>query len=140
MTIAVVDRAKIIEALTALRDEHGFDNLADLTAVDHQGFPGDAPPGRFCVVYNLCRYKDDAQIRVKAYLPEEDPTIASATPVWPAAGWAEREAFDLMGITFKDSPDLRRILLPDEYKHHPLRKDYPVKGLGEREDFETYHR
>lgn len=135
--IAVVPREKIVEALTHLRDQEGFDCLMDLTAVDakDQGLPG-----RFAVVYNLCSFKHHKRFRVKAFVPEEDPSIASAVPVWPAAGWAERETFDLFGIKFTGHPDLRRILLPETFVHFPLRKEYPFRGLGERDTFEKYFR
>lgn len=138
-TVAVVPRERILPALTHLRDAHGFDCLVDLTALDFRGYP-DAKPGRFCVVYQLNSFKTDESIRVQAFLPEAEPEIDSAVGVWKAAGWAEREAFDLMGIRFKGHPDLRRILLPESFRHHPLRKEYPVQGLGERDAFEKYHR
>ena len=137
--IAHVPREKIIEALTHLREQEGFDCLLDLTAVDLEGYP-DPAPGRFAVVYELYSFAKNARCRVKTFLPADDPRLRSATAVWPGAGWAEREVFDLMGIRFEGHPDLRRILLPEGFEHHPLRKEYPVQGRGERDGFERYYR
>lgn len=137
--IATVPRDRIAEALAYLRDQEGFDALIDLTAVDYQGYP-DPMPGRYAVVYELCSTASNARLRVKTFLPADDPSVSSATAVWPGAGWPEREVFDLMGIRFEGHPDLRRILLPETFVHHPLRKEYPVQGLGERDSFERYYR
>ncbi len=132
---AHVRRGRILEILRTLRDECGFDGLTDLTAVDYlnQGMPE-----RFSVVYNLNSFKTNTRTRVKAFVPEDDPSIDSAGPLWKAAPWAEREVYDLFGIVFRNHPDLRRILLPDGYEGHPLRKDYPLTGRGERMDFPRY--
>jgi NADH-quinone oxidoreductase subunit C len=130
-----VKRDRIVEILKTLRDECGFDMMSDLTAVDYlnQGMPE-----RFCVVYNLYSVKDNVRTRVKAWVPEADASIDSASPLWRAAPWAEREVWDLMGITFKGHPDLKRIQLPENYEGHPLRKDYPLTGRGERMNFPRY--
>ncbi len=132
---AHVKRDRIVELLRFLRDECGFDALADLTAVDYlnQGMPE-----RFCVVYALYSFRHNSRTRLKAFVPEGDPEIESAAPLWKAALWAEREVFDMYGIRFRKHPDLRRILLPDDYEGHPLRKDYPLTGRGERMDFPRY--
>jgi len=132
---ANVRRDRILELLRALRDEHGFDMLTDLTAVDYLN---QGQPERFCVVYNLYSFKTNARTRVKAFVPEGDPAIDSASPLWKAAPWAEREVYDLYGIVFRGHPDLKRILLPETYVGHPLRKDYPLTGRGERMDFPRY--
>ena len=130
-----VKRDRIHDILLALRDEYGFDMLTDLCGMDYldQG-----EPERFAVVYNLYSFATNERFRIKAFLPESDPTIDSAFDIWKAAPWAEREAWDLMGIRFNNNPDLRRILLPEEYEGHPLRKDYPVRGHGERQNFPRY--
>lgn len=133
----VVPRQKAVEALTFLRDECGFDGFVDLTAVDLQGR---GAPGRFAVVYSLYSYPNRRRIRLKAFLPGDDPTIDSACGVFPGADWAEREVYDLFGIRFKGHPGLKRIQLPEWFEHHPLRKDYPIEGLGERDRFERYYR
>jgi NADH-quinone oxidoreductase subunit C len=132
---AHVRRDRILELLRFLRDECAFDVLTDLTAVDYlnQGLPE-----RFCVVYNLYSMRESVRTRLKAFVPEGDATIESAAPLWNAAPWAEREVYDLFGIVFKSHPDLRRIVLPDGYEGHPLRKDYPLTGRGERMNFPRY--
>ncbi len=130
-----VKRDRIHDILQTLRNEHDFDMLTDLCGMDYldQG-----EPERFAVVYNLYSFTTNERFRVKAFVPESDPTIDSAFDIWKAAPWAEREAFDLMGIRFNNHPDLRRILLPEEYEGHPLRKDYPLRGHGERQNFPRY--
>ena len=130
-----VKRDRILDILRLLRDEGGFDCVMDLSAVDYlnQGMPE-----RFCVVYNLFSFKTNARARVKAFVPEADPWIESASALWKAAPWAEREVWDLMGITFRNHPGLKRIMLPESYEGHPLRKDYPLTGRGERMNFPRY--
>jgi NADH-quinone oxidoreductase subunit C len=130
-----VKRERAVDILRTLRDECGFDMLSDITAVDYlnQGMPE-----RFCVVYNLYSVKDNVRARVKAWVPEADPIIDSASALWRSAPWAEREVWDLMGIKFKGHPDLKRIQLPENYEGHPLRKDYPLTGRGERMNFPRY--
>jgi len=130
-----VKRDRIVDVLRTLRDECGFDLLTDLTAVDYlnQGMPE-----RFAVVYNLYSVKDNVRTRVKAWVPESDPTIDTASALWKSAPWAEREVWDLMGLKFKGHPDLKRIQLPENYEGHPLRKDYPLTGRGERMNFPRY--
>ena len=130
-----VKRDRIVDVLKTLRDECGFDMLTDLTAVDYlnQGMPE-----RFAVVYNLYSLKDNVRTRVKAWVPESDPTIDTASTLWRSAPWTEREVWDLMGLKFKGHPDLKRIQLPENYEGHPLRKDYPLTGRGERMNFPRY--
>jgi NADH-quinone oxidoreductase subunit C len=105
-----------------LRDEPGldFEMLMDVTAVDYLG-----QEPRFEVVYHLYSLKRNHRVRIKARLPEAAPEIASLVELWPSANWMEREVWDLYGIRFSGHPDLRRILLYDEFEGHPLRKDYP---------------
>jgi NADH-quinone oxidoreductase subunit C len=133
------ERGNSLQVLRALRDdpEFSFDCLMDLTAVDwlNQGMPE-----RFCVVYNLYSFRDNAYFRVKVWVPEEDPLIDSACGLWKSAPWAEREVFDLYGIEFEGHPDLKRLVLPEYYTGHPLRKDYPLTGAGERDHFPKYNR
>ncbi len=131
-----VKRDRITDILRLLRDREGFEVLLDLTAVDYLN---QGQPERFTVVYNLGSFQDPARrTRVKAWVPEGDPTIESASAIWKAAPWAEREVYDLFGIVFKNHPDLKRLLLPEAYVGHPLRKDYPLTGRGERMDFPRY--
>jgi NADH-quinone oxidoreductase subunit C len=123
---ALVAAPRVVEALRFLRDQRGleFDMLADLCAVDYLGYPGRDGP-RFEVVYHLLSSKHLHRVRVKAGVPEVPCQIDSCVEVWPAANWLEREVFDLYGIRFRNHPDLRRLLLYEEFEGHPLRKDYP---------------
>jgi NADH-quinone oxidoreductase subunit C len=130
-----VKRERVLDILRHLRDSEGFGVLTDLTAVDYLN---QGQPERFCVVYQLLSMADQRRTRVKAWVPEADPAIESAAELWKAAPWAEREVYDLYGITFKNHPDLKRIMLPEAYQGHPLRKDYPLTGRGERMDFPRY--
>jgi NADH-quinone oxidoreductase subunit C len=134
-----VQPAGILAALRMLRDdpEFGFDLLSDLFGMDY-GTEGRTTPARFAVVYHLTSLPHRRRLRVKAFLPEEAPEIDSAAGLWPSAEWMEREAYDLFGIRFRNHPDLRRILLPEGYDGHPLRKDYPLQGRGERNAFPKY--
>jgi NADH-quinone oxidoreductase subunit C len=100
-----------------------FEFLADVTAVDlHPNEP------RFEVIYHLLSIEKNARLRLKVRLPGSDPRVESMVPVWPAANAFEREVFDLFGIVFEGHPYLRRILMPEDWQGHPLRKDYPVQG------------
>jgi NADH-quinone oxidoreductase subunit C len=123
---AVVDPARLVEVMRFLRDDEAtaFEMLMDLTAVD---LLGRAEP-RFEVVYHLYSVARGHRLRVKARVPEPEPRVASVTPVWPGANWMEREVWDLYGIRFEGHPDLRRLLLYEEFEGHPLRKDYPKTG------------
>ena len=100
-----------------------FNRLSDLTAIDYLDLGGDP---RFAVVYHLMSRSNLARLRVRAQVPEDDPSIASVTGLFPSANWPEREVYDLFGITFVGHPDLKRILLPDDWDGYPLRKDYPI--------------
>jgi NADH-quinone oxidoreductase subunit C len=119
---ALVKRERIVEIMTFLRDDPAlkFDFAMDLTGVDYLG---ETP--RFEVVYHLYSLGKKARVRIKARIPEEDPSIDSVVGVWTGMNWYEREAFDMYGITFNGHPDLKRILLYEEFQGHPLRKDYP---------------
>ena len=121
----VVDRDAIGQVLALLRDhpELRFDRLADLTAVDYLDL-GREP--RFAVVYHLMSRSSLARLRVRALVPEDDPLIASAVPLFPMANYPEREVYDLFGIAFSGHPYLKRIMMPDDWDGHPLRKDYPI--------------
>ncbi|MCA9740614.1 NADH-quinone oxidoreductase subunit D [candidate division KSB1 bacterium] len=122
--VYVVDRTRITEVCQFMRDqaEPNFSILMDLTAVDYLKL--NHKP-RFAVIYHLFSLSNNQRVRIKAYVPENDPIIASVTHLWAGANWYEREVWDMFGIKFKGHPDLRRILMYDEFKGHPLRKDYP---------------
>jgi NADH-quinone oxidoreductase subunit C len=121
--IVTVSREAALKVLRALRDgpEFGFDFLIDLTAVDWMG-----REPRYEVVYQLKSTTRNHRLRVKVPVPGADAWAASAVELWKSADWLERECYDMFGITFKDHPDLRRILMYDSFVGHPLRKDYPV--------------
>lgn len=121
------------------RDALGFDFLTDVTAVDTLQMEEEQPE-RFQVVWNLANLKQNALLLVKAYVPEDDPVAPTASDIWPAANWAEREVYDMFGIEFSNHPNLIRLLMPAEYSGHPLRKDYPLRGRGERDNFPVIRR
>ncbi len=130
-----VKRDRILDIVKMIRDEAGYDMLTDLTAVDYlnQGMPE-----RYAVVYQFYSVKENLRTRVKAWVPEADPLIDSVSSLYRSAPWAEREVWDLMGLKFKGHPDLKRLMLPENYEGHPLRKDYPLTGRGERMNFPRY--
>lgn len=154
-TTLVVDPARLLEACAHLRDEAGFNVLADIAAADYLGWgelgvagyigtaggrdlnaPGSqgfarrpAPkPKRFAVNYQLLRLADDsARVRVKVWL-DDGESVPSVVSLWPTADWHEREAYDMLGIPFEGHPNLTRILMEADWEGHPLRKDYPIGG------------
>jgi len=128
-----VPRASLYDALYLLQQEWGFDLLVDITCVDYLHYRGATE--RFGLVYLLCNTRDNLRLTVRAMLSEPDLTVPTVTSLWEAANWLEREVFDMFGIHFAGHPDLRRILLPPEFTAHPLRKDYPLQGRGERHNF-----
>lgn len=128
----------LLPLMTALKAEHGFDLLSDVAGVDYLNYP-DATD-RYAVVYNLANTKTAERLVVKAYANDPDPSVPSVVPLWEGADWMEREVFDLFGVDFPGHPDLRRILMPDGFDGHPLRKDYPLRGYGERHNFESVTR
>src|SRR3989338_1918154 len=128
--VAQVKPAAVPEIARFLHDdpESSFDMLSDVLAVD---YPEDED--RFEVIYLLKSLPRNHRLRLKARLPEDNPTIPTVTTVWHAANFLEREVYDLMGITFAGHPDLRRILMPEDYDEgYPLRKDFPTEGRGWR--------
>jgi NADH-quinone oxidoreductase subunit C len=120
-----VERSLIREACYLLRDDGDcpFNYLADVTCVDW--FPSEP---RFEVVYHLLSIPKKERVRLKVRLDGGSPALDSVTPVWPSANYFEREVFDLFGVRFAGHPYLRRLLMPEDWEGHPLRKDYPVEG------------
>lgn len=117
---------QLLAVLQALRDQHGFDMLVDATAIDWA--EGTSP--RFTVVYHLLSTTHHGYLRVAAHCAsDEEPAMPSACGLWAAANWHERETYDMFGIKFTGHPDLRRILMWDEYPHFPLRKEFPLAGI-----------
>ena len=151
----MVDPARLVEACTYLRDELEFRFLSDVSAADYLGWgegsaagyygtasgrdinaPGSQAlarvpaqkPKRFAMNYHLLRLEQEApRVRVQVWL-DDGETLESVVPVWPTADWHEREAWDMMGIRVEGHPNLKRILLEDDWEGHPLRKDYPLGG------------
>jgi NADH-quinone oxidoreductase subunit C len=160
MVTVVVPREKIVEVCTFLRDEPTlrYDMLFDLNGVDYLNFPG--AKHRFAVNYGLLSIANNNRLWLKVFLdPERDTSpgtdwrdekvvekgdpglkIDSVCGVWPGAEWMEREAYDMFGFIFVGHPDLRRILTWNGYGSYPLRKDYPLRGIGERENYKIVTR
>jgi NADH-quinone oxidoreductase subunit C len=126
---AVVTAEGIVDALRFCRDEPdlGFDMLMDLTAVDYLKYPGREDGPRFDVVYHLYSVTHNHRVRLKVPVEQDAPSVPTATALWPIANWLEREVWDMYGIRFDGHPDLRRLLLYEEFVGHPLRKDYPME-------------
>ncbi len=135
--ITKVERAHAL--LLHLRDALGFDFLADVTAIDYLRWPSETPE-RFAVVWNLINTAENVRMIVQAYVSEDDPVAPTVSDVWPAANFAEREVYDMYGIEFSDHPNLVRLLMPIDYSGFPLRKDYPLRGRGERDNFPVIRR
>ena len=131
----IVKAADHIAAAGRLRDDPAlqFDTLIDLCGVDYQHYGEGAWTGlRFAAVIHLLSVQQNWRVRVRTFCPEDDfPVVDSVTGIWPAAGWFEREAFDLFGIVFEGHADLRRILTDYGFVGHPFRKDFPVSGYVE---------
>jgi NADH-quinone oxidoreductase subunit C len=117
-----VPSENIVEAIAAIRDA-GFNAFVDMTAVDW--LPSDP---RFQLTYHILSHGLKQRVRIKTWISEADPAIESITSVFPGANYYEREVFDLFGVRFEGHPNLRRIMMPEEWVGHPLRKDYPVEG------------
>ena len=124
MTI-ILDRSAIREACALLKEDPAcpFNFLADVACVDW--YPAEL---RFVVVYHLLSIPNKERVRLKVRLNSSSPAVDSITSVWPAANYFEREVYDLFGVRFNGHPYLRRILMPEDWEGHPLRKDYPVEG------------
>jgi NADH-quinone oxidoreductase subunit C len=160
MVTVVVPREKIVDVCAFLRDEPSlhYDLLTELNGVDYLNYPG--ATHRFAVNYGLVSVNHNTRLWLKVFLdPEQDTSpghdlpdtqavergdpglrIDSVCGVWPGAEWMEREAYDMFGIVFVGHPDLRRIMTWSGYGSYPLRKDYPLRGIGERENFKIVTR
>lgn len=131
---ARVKAAHMLEIARFLHDDPrlAFDHITDVCSAD---YPDD--PERFEVIYHVLSLPHGVRLRIKARVTEDHPVIASVVSVWKGAEFMERETYDLMGIQFSGHPDLRRILMPDDYTEgYPLRKDFPLRGRGWRDTFE----
>jgi NADH-quinone oxidoreductase subunit C len=125
---AVLAREGLVPALSLLRDDAAlrFDLLVDITAVDYLKYPGREDGPRFDVVYHLYSTVHNHRVRLRVPVEEDDARVPTATGLWPIANWLEREVWDMFGIRFTDHPNLKRLLLYEEFHGHPLRKDYPI--------------
>ncbi len=131
----VVTREHLVAVCRLLLEDPmlDFDLLTDVCSVD---FPNEAP--RFEMVYQLYSLEQNHRLRIKARVPEDDCCIDSVCALWQSANFMEREVFDMMGISFNGHPDLRRILMPEDYEEGwPLRKDFPVEGRGWRDNLDN---
>ena len=147
----IVEPKDLHEVLHFLRDDARtrYVFLADVAGIDYLNYPA-KPIGRFAVLYNLIAFERDDRFFVKVFVDPSLPTdgivndpalmVDSVCDLWPGAEWPEREVFDMFGIRFRNHPDLRRILTWEEYPAHPLRKDYPLRGQGEREMYKIIDR
>jgi NADH-quinone oxidoreductase subunit C len=124
---------RLFDMLQCLKEEAGFDQLAELGAADYLNYPG--ARDRFGLWYILVNITTGERIIIRTFLNEPNLDIASVFSLWKGADWMEREVYDMYGIVFIGHPDLRRILMPEEFTSFPLRKDYPLRGRGERHNF-----
>jgi NADH-quinone oxidoreductase subunit C len=129
----IVARDQLLEVMRSLKGDHGFDLLVDVTCVDYLNYRDAA--NRFGLVYLLANTATNERLTVRVYLNEPNLTVPTMFDLWKGADWLEREVFDMFGIVFDGHPDLRRILMPEEFTAFPLRKDYPLQGRGERHNF-----
>ncbi len=136
-TCIIIPPDRLVEVMRFLHDDErcAFEQLCDLTCVDYLNFPKSRD--RYGVTYMIQSVTLGHRLWVKCFANDPEPCVPSVTSIWNGAEWTEREVFDLYGVTFTDHPDMRRILTWDGFKAHPLRKDYPLRGLGERENFEV---
>jgi NADH-quinone oxidoreductase subunit C len=135
-----VPAKRLVEVMTFLREDlrTRFEQLCDLTCVDYLSFP--EARDRFGVIYSLLSLSLEHRLWVKCFVNDPDPQVPSVTGVWRGADWLEREVYDLFGIRFAGHPDLRRLLTWEGFPAYPLRKDYPLEGRGERDDYEVFTR
>jgi NADH-quinone oxidoreductase subunit C len=129
-----VDPAKLYSFLEFCKNDLGLDMLVELGGADYLHYP-DAKD-RYGVWYCLLDTKTGKRLLVKTFVNDPDPKLPSVYTLWRGSDWMEREVYDMYGIEFTSHPDMRRILLPDEFSSFPLRKDYPMRGRGERHNFQ----
>ena len=131
-TVLHVPRERLADIVMELRDEHGFNMCIDVTAVDYTAYesprnlPDGVEPERFEIVVNLLSMRDRTRLRLRVQVPESDPVVPTLFEVHPGTEALEREVFDMFGIRFDGHPDLTRILMPEDWIGHPLRKDYAI--------------
>ncbi len=128
----IVPAEKSLDALSLLKAS-GFDLLVDISCVDYLEYRG--AKHRYGLIYLLASTSSNQRLTVRVFVDDPEPTVASVVPLWEGANWLEREVWDLFGIRFTGHPDWRRLVMPEEFTAHPLRKDYPLQGRGERHNF-----
>jgi NADH-quinone oxidoreductase subunit C len=131
-TRIVVSEPRSFAVFQFLKDR-GFDLLVDVSCVDYLEYRG--AKQRYGLVYLLAMTTTNQRLTVRVFVDDPEPTVRSVVPLWEAANWLEREVWDLFGIRFAGHPDLRRLVMPEQFTAHPLRKDYPLQGRGERHNF-----
>jgi len=124
---------RVFDFLKFLKENAGFDLLFEITAADYLKYPN--ARDRFGVVWGLANTATGERVFLRTFVNEPDLTLPSAFPLWKGADWLEREVYDMYGIVFEGHPNLKRILMPEAYTSFPLRKDYPLRGRGERHNF-----
>jgi len=130
----------LIEVMSFLRSDGrcAFEQLSDLAGVDYLNFP--QAKDRYGITYSLLSVSIGHRLWVKVFVNDPRPEVPSVVGIWRSATWMEREVWDMFGVRFSDHPDLRRILTWEGFEAHPLRKDYPITGRGERENFQVISR
>jgi len=143
-TRVVIAKGQLLAAMRLLKNDRGFDLLVDVTCVDYLNYRFDdercPASGRFGLAYLLASTETNERLTVRVFVDEPDLEVPSMVPLWGGANWMEREVYDMFGVRFRGHPDLRRILMPDEFTSFPLRKDYPLQGRGERHNFHRIER
>jgi NADH-quinone oxidoreductase subunit C len=129
----IVPAERLYDVLEWVKNHAGFDMLVEQSAADYMRYPN--AKDRYGVWYVLLNVASGQRVIVKTFVNDPDPRLPSVFALWRGADWMERETYDMYGIVFDGHPDLRRILMPDEYTAFPLRKDYPLRGKGERHNF-----
>jgi NADH-quinone oxidoreductase subunit C len=135
----VVGRERAFDVIRSLKEDPGlgFKYFTDITGADYSKY-SEPQPERFAVIYSLLSPSLGVRLQLRVYLPESDPSIASITSLFAGANWGEREVYDMYGFDFRGHPSLQRLLTPEGFEGHALRKDYPLKGRGERSSFPVY--
>jgi NADH-quinone oxidoreductase subunit C len=131
-TRVVVPEPKSFEVFQTLK-ARGFDLLVDVSCVDYLEYKG--AKHRYGLVYLLASTTTNQRLTIRVFVDDPEPSVRSVVPLWEGANWLEREVWDLFGIRFEGHPDLRRLVMPEQFTAHPLRKDYPLQGRGERHNF-----
>ncbi|HOJ87194.1 MAG: NADH-quinone oxidoreductase subunit C [Elusimicrobiales bacterium] len=130
----VAKKEALIQMISFLKNEEKFDFLMDLFAIDYLGYPDKKFEHRYEIVYNLYSFENNKRLILKVPVTEENPSVDSIVSFYSSADWYEREAYDMYGIVFNGHPNLKRILMYEEFQGHPLRKDYPLKKRQPRID------